>query len=105
MPFDAEVTTKSRDQIVLEKARTRVAKRWKQHGGIRRCASDPWCMLVACTDIDTAHFVPYFSLSPFARLLGFETWTDAVEWNDAPGRTQAEVLARFDAAIERLSHA
>jgi hypothetical protein len=26
-----------------------------------------------------------------------------VEWNDEPGRTQAEVLARFDAAIERLS--
>ena len=36
----------------------------------------------------------------FAVRLGFGDWETLAEWNDAPERTHAEVLARLDAAIE-----
>jgi len=35
--------------------------------------------------------------------LGFESWSEMHAWNDAPERTHAEVLARLDDAIARLS--
>jgi hypothetical protein len=39
--------------------------------------------------------------TPGMRFLAAAIGTDPIyEWNDAPGRTQAEVLAAFDKAIE-----
>ena len=34
----------------------------------------------------------------FAKTLGMAGWTEAMNWNDAPGRTQAEVVAALRAA-------
>lgn len=34
--------------------------------------------------------------------LGFDSMTELWDWNDAPERTHAEVLARLDEAIEKL---
>jgi hypothetical protein len=36
----------------------------------------------------------------FARALGFDNDAQATQWNDEKGRTQQEVLARLDAAIQ-----
>jgi hypothetical protein len=40
------------------------------------------------------------AMQAFARALGFENDTQATMWNDRPGRTKEEVLARMDAAIQ-----
>jgi hypothetical protein len=37
-----------------------------------------------------------------ARALGFNDPNGVVRWNDAPGRTKAEILAGFDFAIAAL---
>jgi hypothetical protein len=37
-----------------------------------------------------------------AEVLGFDNSVDLATWNDTPGRTHAEVLARLDAAISKL---
>ena len=36
------------------------------------------------------------------RALGFDSSEHAIMWNDHCNRTQAEVLARFDKAIEEI---
>lgn len=37
------------------------------------------------------------------KLLGFTKCYRLTDWNDSPERTQADVLARIDAAIERVT--
>lgn len=101
MPFDSEIPARSRDMIVLEKARERIAQGWCQatYGKDAKV-----CLLGALNFAVTGRA----DEDQYARLLGFRTrgWktagTVAFEWNDATGRTQAEVLARFDAAIAKL---
>ena len=100
MPFDAEITPKSRDLIVLEKARARLARGWG-HGarclwpfGKNLCIVSSLCHEGMKSNADTARVL---------STLGFDSSKETIEWNDAPGRTQAEVLARFDTAIARLS--
>lgn len=47
------------------------------------------------------HGDPYHrgrSWDEWTRRLGFEYWGDAVNWNNDPDRTQAEVVARLRAA-------
>ena len=100
MPFDAEIGQKSRDLIVLERARERVARAW----GRGACAPVGVHCIVDAIDprtIDEARH--YEKVEPYLRLMGFRSSEEAWRWNDRDGRTQAEVLARFDAAIERLS--
>lgn len=98
MAYDSDLTPKSADLIVLEKARAIVARGWCQNalqtdsgfciiGALGEAAPDDVCLM-----------------GPWISLLGFGE-TNAAEWNDAPGRTQAEVLARFDEAISRLASA
>lgn len=87
--------------IALEKARALIARGWCQNTQID--ADGNVCVVGA---IKLAAGVEHISVY---RHLGFtmdtsrpnETWPAV--WNDAPGRTQAEVLARFDAAIARLA--
>lgn len=105
MPFDAEITTKSRDLIVLEKARAINAARW-----CTRMIEDPegnHCMAGA---INVAHHgtphYDYANIGYFHRAmkaLGFRgTEIDTLcSWNNS--HTQAEVLARYDVAILKLS--
>ncbi len=47
----------------------------------------------------------HFGLTSYQVLdhLAFEETGSAINWNDAPGRTQAEVLAKVDSAIASLS--
>jgi hypothetical protein len=99
--YDSEITERQRDLLILEKARERIARGWVQH---TLCCDRGVCVMGAldslCADDGT-----------WARCLGALGLSDdgsyglrpAARWNDAPGRTQAEVLARFDAAISKLS--
>ena len=105
MPFDAEIGQKSRDLIVLEKARDDIERNgwWSAYednrGGTSKCL---WLAI----SYQFPHGVPLEVSARLKVALAFtETpWLSEIfDWNDAPGRTKAEVLARFDAAIERLS--
>jgi hypothetical protein len=116
MAFDAAITEKPRDLIVLEKARERIARGWCQ-GSAK--TGDSFCVIGSLLDaasiprswgLDWLWFIPlphygwnWEVATPHLKLLGFASVTDAYRWNDARERTQPEVLARFDAAIERLS--
>jgi hypothetical protein len=104
---------------VLIAARGLIAKGWTQGFAARDVAgqsvepwSSPsacsWCIVgalnVACgTDVSETYDglarrkAAFESLEPF---VGCEDW---LFWNDTPGRTQAEVLAAFDRAIEAQS--
>ncbi len=108
MAFDAAITEKSADLIVLERARDHIL----QHGWLQgSLGSDggPVCIMGALCAADGWAKGDIIAQERVRRttLLGFEArYMDAhkaVAWNDAPGRTQAEVLARFDTAIARLA--
>ncbi len=99
MPFDAEITTKSRDLIVLEKARARIARGWVNHAPRYK---NTWCIVETVEWLDIPILLPALGFDDGGPVWG-GPFRAAVDWNDAPGRTKAEVLARFDAAIERLS--
>lgn len=108
MPFDAEISTKSRDLLILERARAWIAQGWCQHSGIRRgkrgqevCTGGAVVQTLTVMKISPPEYEAL--LAAALNNLGFEKSIDHVLWNDAPGRTQAEVLARFDVAIARLS--
>lgn len=109
MPFDSEVSQKSRDLIVLEKARERIARGWCQSK--RHSDWGEVCIIGAIETVllgeDHPNISPHYDLAePYALALGFSgacNYLFAAKWNDAPGRTQAEVLARFDEAIARLA--
>ena len=70
---------------------------WDAPGIICRCA---WQTLrfVAQPDMNTRIKYP----EKYYSALGFKTLGELVTWNDAPERTHAEVLARFDEAIVKL---
>lgn len=106
MPFDSEIPARSRDLIVLEKARERIARGWCQQ--VRHNTEGAVCIVGALQD---AAGIPegtnrdiYAATAPWTDPLGFssEGFDFPDTWNDALGRTQAEVLARFDAAIAKL---
>jgi len=66
------------------------------------CGGDAisWCLVGACDEIGDLS-----SYRDAAYLLGFVGTSghlDMVDWNDAPDRTHADVLARIDEALERL---
>ena len=42
-------------------------------------------------------------IQPEIQALGFDGFDEVIDWNDHPTTTKAEVLARFDKAIEGLS--
>lgn len=109
MAFDTEITEKSRDLLALERARERIARGWCQKltdkhdnvcavGALKAATGGLWGWEPG-------------QLAEVARLLRVMGFTipedhdtaDALMWNDRAGRTQAEVLARFDAAIARLA--
>lgn len=110
MPFDSEITPKSADRIVLEKARERIARGWCQR---LRFGDNGSVCIVGALQVATglegigSNVGAYRATVPWQALLGFSNVGDDVAdcWNDAKGRTQAEVLARFDEAISRLASA
>lgn len=99
--FDAEIEPKSRDLLVLERATERIARGWVQN--TLRCERGV-CILGALAEETILDFEMEDRL---LAVLGLADTVEAnlrvaAEWNDAPGRTQAEVLQCFDAAIDRL---
>jgi hypothetical protein len=57
-----------------------------------------WCLTGALTKVSKR----YSDYRPAADALHQAIKEPLVSWNDAPGRTQAEVLAKFDEAIAAL---
>lgn len=108
MPFDSEVPEKSRDLIVLEKARERIARYGWTSGELCNEAGQ-FCLIGALAgaprqaSTSTDDQIYYDNAEPFVGLLGFDSVEAAYTWNDAPARRQDEVLSRFDSAILHLS--
>lgn len=100
---------------ILKAARELLAvpERWTQGGGQRdhngnlvnwdepgitcRCV---WQTLRFVSQPDMNMRIKY--PAKYYSVLGFKTLSELVTWNDAPERTHAEVLARFDEAIAKL---
>ena len=91
MPFDAEITQRERDLILLEKAREKAATQW---GPVRQ---NRLCIIECIWAV-----APHMKAEDAACLLGFENQTEAFRWNDAERRRLREAVARFDEAIARL---
>jgi hypothetical protein len=93
-----------RELLLALRAKLATPSRWTQMAGARDkrggcvdVASNQavcWCLAGACVNQGT--FYEF-------RLLGFQNISQLVAWNDAPERTHADVLARIDEALERLS--
>jgi hypothetical protein len=95
----------------LREARALVAKGWTQDADARNAAGEdleevyhelgdttPVCWCAGGAIHQVAGQSSYISVAKvFGSAIGVEFIPD---WNDAPGRTQAEVLQAFDRAIE-----
>lgn len=94
------------DLEALRDARAKIERGWCQSLAAMDkcgCGVSPrletacmWCIIgaIAAVAFDLKQYYRMFDL------LGSVVGVDVVIWNDAPGRTQAEVLAAFDRAIE-----
>lgn len=105
MAYDSESKPVNADLLILQRARDRVAKGWRQ---ARREYGGEVCIVGALEyAMFGAHDVSggniYIQVGTGAHQLGFADGDEASHWNDAKGRTQTEVLARFDQAIDRLA--
>lgn len=100
MAYDSDITSKARDLVVLDRARAKIARGWCQ--GDYRDTKGGVCLLTAIGDSlnDIEGCLKGRDCNRWCDILGADA-----DWNDAPGRTQAEVLARFDAAISKLGEA
>lgn len=97
----------------LQDARALVEKGWTQHVFARDAAGgsvfeqDPravcWCASGALWVVGVNMFTD--ARRVFMRANGITETVGIPEWNDAPERTQADVLAAFDRAIELASAA
>jgi len=89
---------------VLKEAREKIRQGWCQGGPARDhrdatiSTGDPnackWCLFGALMAVTDDWDGPRAAIKEF-------TGCSLAEWNDAPGRTKAEVLALLDKAIER----
>jgi hypothetical protein len=97
---------------VLENGRELVAQGWSQGAEARdsdQNAVHPWSSearswsvlgAIVCGDETRRGRVPIDQLATAAILLAHSVDTPSLsKWNDQPGRTQAEALAAFDAAL------
>ena len=91
---------------VLKAARAKIEKGWTQgamardKNGVALSCSDQdaacWCVMGATMAV--THDIP--TTNAAIGFLRLAVGDFAPRWNDTPGRTQAEVLAAFDKAIE-----
>lgn len=100
MAYDSESKPVNADLLILQRARDRVAKGWTQNSyGLK---GGPVCATGAIM-LERPSNDP--GLSHYNLLLGFDgapgRWL--TNWNDTKDRTQAQVLERFDQAIDRLA--
>lgn len=111
MPFDAlpvsdpALETLRRAREILGKPGAWTQKSYARIGKREAPFSHPavnrFCLLGAASRTKSTERVNVPFLDAFAEALGFKDRVDLVAWNDRPGQTQAKVLARLDAAIER----
>lgn len=59
------------------------------------------CLAGAALAVISAEGMPSCIEPSVAKILGFKVMHDITQWNDAPERTHAEVLARLDEVINR----
>jgi hypothetical protein len=82
---------------VLRRAKSLVAKEWAQ--GDKNVsgyfASAPYCALTAIWAVT----LNVAAANALVATLGVETRREVALWNDAPERTQADVVALYDAAL------
>lgn len=91
----------------LTEARRKVARGWSQGAFARSQAGEPVAILAP----EACCFCAYGALYAVAERRGYTAWQalgdvlgmrkidSILTWNDAPGRTQADVLALYDRAI------
>lgn len=91
MAYDKEADPVSANMLALQKARDCVAASWGDDFAP--------CIYVAVGRFCGLH-QPAYLLMP---LLGFANTSETFAYNDAPERTRADVVARFDTAIDRLA--
>ena len=69
-------------------------------------AAVSYCLLGACALVVLGEHSDYDQNHPLIKEIGIAlrqaTKLHVIDWNDTPGRTQAEVLAAVDATIARL---
>lgn len=80
----------------------------RDEDGLSRDPSSPkavcWCLNGAIWRESTVRgFTLLADRDRVRDALGFRMYTDVAEWNDEEYRTHAEVLARIDQAIEKVS--
>jgi hypothetical protein len=98
--------------LIAARAKIEAPERWTQGAyakTAKRNKADPnspratcWCILgaVAAVTGDNPNRPDRAISSGLAAAAGVDAYNECViEWNDAPGRTHAEVLAAFDRAI------
>lgn len=84
----------------LRKAKGFVAKDWAQGTKVDMLCAGRYCALTAIRAACPTNVVLWLRATrALADALGFERELRVVTWNDAPGRTQAEVIDLFDRAL------
>jgi hypothetical protein len=103
-------------RAILENGRDLVAQGWTQGAYARDRAGDPvhpwnaqaraWSVMgaIVCGDETHQGRVPMGMLADAVIAVGAVLDTASLDdWNDMPGRTQADALAAFDAAIASVA--
>lgn len=96
-------------RTILTKARALIKKGWAQGAFardkdgkialIKGKQATCFCITGAVCRISSSYIMQGDCFESLKRALRLPTLADVARWNDAPGRTQAEVLAAFDKAI------
>ena len=97
---------------ILKKARDLLSdpERWTQNVGARTAqgipvSADSKEAVCFCASMAVVKVSNEVTPIHFPKVLDFDRWSDLFMWNDAPERTHAEILQRFDEAIARLEAA
>lgn len=96
MPFDAEISGRDSDKLIFQRTRDRIARGWMQPMGGAKVGVNKTCLFLALLAEAAVGGADAFRL---IKVMGFNEPRQVYAWNDQPGRTHAEVLARVDAAI------
>lgn len=92
--------------VDLQAVRDRIASGWTQCAFARNAKNyvvNTYHESATCWCLSGAAYKEKIDPERLALALGFITAVRMVRWQDAIGRTQAEVLARLDAAIAKAS--